>query len=291
LTTLFDDGPRGRDSTFELLRTRPDLSPARAFLEQLWTQYEPYADRNFLTEFRNHIFPRYWEMYLACACLEQELQLRPRRNAAGPDVLIDTRSGCVAIEAVAPEGGDDLDWPPLDTTIGFRLPEDEIIRRYTGVIRTKAKKFDVDLLAGRLQPVDLRVIAVNGINVPLSSAFEDVPRILKAVYPIHHCEAVFDPSGQLRVNWQADRHGLQTRAGSPIPTGIFLDREYTEVSAVLFSSVWPPDTRRPLGHDFIVAHNREALRPLPRGFWPYGKEFWYEGDALCGQTWSTRAES
>jgi hypothetical protein len=221
-------------------------------------------------------------MYLACACVEVGLNVA--RRGSGPDVIVETDAGRVAIEAVAPDSGQRLAWP-LDFAMGSRLPPDEdILPRFTGAIRAKAKQFEEDLEKGRLRPDDIRVIAINTIKVPQARSFEGpVPRPIKAVYPIDDCEVQWTDEGRFRVIVQSSRHEIKSPSGSPISTAGFYERELPEVSAVIFSQSWPPDSRRPLGYDCIVAHNREALRPLPRGFWPYGTEFWYDGDLLYGQ--------
>lgn len=280
--SLFD-ALSGGDSAYSILRIRPDLEDARAFILELWRDYKDIADRNFVTAFREDVFSRTWEMYLACACREAGLKVDRRRS--GPDVVVETGDGRIAIEATAPGGGQNLAWP-LDFSIGSRLPPDEnILPRFTGAVQGKAAEFEDDLAKGRLRPDDIRVIAINTIKVPYARSVEGpVPRPVKAVYPIDECEIEWGEGGRFWVVVKSSRRQITTPSGSPISTSVFCDGDLTEVSAVVFSQAWPPDRRRPLGYDVIVAHNREAVRPLPHGFWPHGLEFWYEGDRLCGKS-------
>lgn len=53
------------------------------FLEELWTQYQPYADDNFASALSTDVHARFWEMYLAVVLLRQGKQLLRRSERAG----------------------------------------------------------------------------------------------------------------------------------------------------------------------------------------------------------------
>src|SRR3954451_7428288 len=56
-------------------------------LEELWAQYEPYADSNFKTEFARQPDPRFWEMYLTVVLLEAGKRIVPREKLPRNSVM------------------------------------------------------------------------------------------------------------------------------------------------------------------------------------------------------------
>jgi hypothetical protein len=69
---LFKDGINAKDPAYNNLRdSKKDwMIEARTFCNQLWKNYQPYADRHFLIEIQRDFHSRFWEMYLACSFME-----------------------------------------------------------------------------------------------------------------------------------------------------------------------------------------------------------------------------
>ena len=56
----------------------------KAWMENLWTQYEAYADSHFLEEFKRHFIERAWELYLGATILSRNFGLNTHKDK-GPD--------------------------------------------------------------------------------------------------------------------------------------------------------------------------------------------------------------
>jgi hypothetical protein len=75
---------QGKDEGYEDLRVKPDDQEIRDFIEEMWKEYWPYADSDFLPKARNRDFQAcYWEMYLGCSLLRQNMQIEPRAERKG----------------------------------------------------------------------------------------------------------------------------------------------------------------------------------------------------------------
>jgi hypothetical protein len=78
---LFDNDDPDASQGFKNLKNAPADSTGgqiREGLEQLWTRFEPYADKEFIAEFGRHPEERFWEMYLGVFLLEGHKALRKR---------------------------------------------------------------------------------------------------------------------------------------------------------------------------------------------------------------------
>src|SRR5882757_1264405 len=56
----------------------------KEWMEDLWQEFEPYADPNFLAEFPKRFNQRSWELYLGATFLDRGYNLA-QHDAAGPD--------------------------------------------------------------------------------------------------------------------------------------------------------------------------------------------------------------
>jgi hypothetical protein len=68
------------DPIYVFIRDDPDQDETRGYLEGLWTEYVPYADRNFLDQFqrRGQFHARTWEMRLTVVLKRLGLPFCPR---------------------------------------------------------------------------------------------------------------------------------------------------------------------------------------------------------------------
>jgi len=121
----------------------PNKKIIKQRLEDFWTNYQDYADRNFLEEIRRNFFhQRAWEMYVANVSLDKGLSLvsRKTRGNEGPDIKIKTENKDIWIEAVAPTGGKGADAvPPTAYGEVMNTPEEEWLLRATTSIDEKKK--------------------------------------------------------------------------------------------------------------------------------------------------------
>jgi len=159
------------DSTYVFVRHDEYDGSHRLYLEDLWAEFEPYSDPNFLNEIprRGHFHARAWEMRLTVVLKRLGLPVCARRTGVGPDIRIDSEPP-IWIEAVAPSGTAEQ-WVMHDLAMRTAVPvrEPEIILRYTQAIREKWDKYNGYLDRGIVAPSDCYVIAVSGSALPQAS--------------------------------------------------------------------------------------------------------------------------
>jgi len=282
--SLFSRNINATDREYILIRDGTKYGKQKDFIENLYSEYDPYADLNFKEEITRHFHQRLWEMYLACAFLRKKFEIVPRTQrskAGGPDICIKDPHGNLWIEAVAPERGSGQDAvPEISSSSGsFLVPEKEIILRYRTAIKEKHEKYQKYLCKGILKDEDRYVIAINGGHVPYAFLEEEdkdeVPLPVKVVFPCGDPQTVNDNETLEIISSQYEyRPNIIKKNGEPVSTMIFLDKEYDGISALLFSVVDAVSSASVLGHDFIIIHNPVAKNRILPGYMNIGKEFW-----------------
>ena len=134
---------------------------------------------------------------------------------------------------------------------------------------------------------DAYIIALNGFPLSYRWADAEMPRVLKAVFPLGHLEVVFDRAStkivETRHQFRAD---IPKGTGSPVSTQTFLSNDYIGISAVMHSYA-NACMALPLGIDFLLAHNPRAACPVPLGLIPVAREYTatpHEGGYLLTDT-------
>jgi len=291
MTSIWSASPRHTDADYDALCPPTRYESQRLFVETLWQEYEPLADRHFRTQIANSFHQRYWEMYLACTLLDQGL---PVQSAdAGPDICVDQGSRKVWIEATAPTGGNNPDAVPekeLNVSadrIAQRVPNREVTLRLCTAIDAKFKKYRNYVANGTIEQDSPYIIAINANGVPFAAQEPNVPRIISAVLPIGDEYVVIN-----RNTLECMESGFQyrptiPRSGAPsIPATLFQDREFAGISAVWYSitNVWSFDLQ--LGQIAYVVRNPLAANPIPHGWLRLGREYWIEHDELRYHDWT-----
>jgi hypothetical protein len=255
-----------------------DTVASRNFVERLWGRYCEYADEHFLLEIRRDFHARFWEMYLTCTLLEYA----PRRGFTvscpkpGPDNLIEFNSRRIWIEAVTATPGDPSRPDSLVERIDGQMsiiPADKIVLRYSNAIATKHVTYLSYLGNNRVAVADSYVVAVCGWPLGYNWASGEMPRFLKALFPVGALGYAIDPTTRQIVDRQHQFRPVIKKANSAsVSTEVFLDDRYRGLSAVLHSHAHAFMTQ-PLGSDFQVAHNPVAAQPVPAGLLPAAQEW------------------
>ena len=247
-----------------------------ANLEQMWEEFKPYSDSNFLTDLtsneENKFQKRYWEMFLGSHLLRQGLKLSHPSKAGGPDFKIEYNGHVLWIEATTPGPSEKNNQVPEISSIhstAKKVPSNEILLRYTGAIDTKFKKYKEYLNKNIVKPNEIFIIAINYYKYsPLYfQGISTYPAIFEAVYPI----------GPQQINKDSS-HGLTLRDkifnvnGKPIDTNLFLNPQYSGITAILFAnqSEYPPKS------EIILVHNKLAANPLHPSPLKVDCEYWLE---------------
>ncbi|NVJ27774.1 hypothetical protein HUW62_41845 [Myxococcus sp. AM011] len=290
-----DDDPEYR----ALLEDVPFHAQLRTYLEAMWSRFRPLASAHWQSEFPRQTHRRFWEMYLCAALLDFGFQLEQLPDDA-PDALVRLPDGRpVWFEAVAADAGEpdnpnsvpQLSELALDVVRVGYLPEDQIILRITNAIVSKVNQRARRIKRGRVKAEDVYVVAVSAGAVPLAFvAMRDLPIAARAVFPVGHQYFKVNTSsfevvdsgwtsrmGVIKKPRPAAMSEVQTNASVVVPTTLFADDEHAGISAIVYSdakvSRHAAERGGKWGDDFVLIHNPFARSPLPRGFFPRGREF------------------
>ncbi len=267
----------------------------RSFMEDLWQIYKPYADTDFPQKIQEDFDARFWEMYLTCALLENSIPVIVKPHKRGPDILIESGTSRIWIEAIAPSSGAENSpdqVPNFEPGVVTRVPEEEIILRLRSAISEKFdNKYFKYLENGVISPSDAYIIAINSCKIPAAIVDSEPPRIIKAVYPAGYTQITIDVKSRDIVDTSLQyRPSVKKASGEEISTDLFLNPEYENLSGILYSRVSVRNLKEHMGEDFIFVHNRLANNKVPQGFFKLGKEYTAEknGDryTFTHKTWS-----
>ena len=207
---LFVDDINPCDKLYRIIRDEDRCLQYKSYMENLWGIYHQYADRDFPKQLSQDFHARFWEMYLTCTLISKSFKVVPKKTRAqGPDILIDDSSRRIFLEAITPSQGDEdnLDKVPnlsFNTRRAERLPDTEIILRYSGAIADKYKKYNSYLGQRIVSPSDSYVIALNSckIGVVAKAETSGLPRIVKSVLPIGNVEVPITRFSGSTVSWR-----------------------------------------------------------------------------------------
>ena len=244
--------------------------PAREFAESLWRHFRRFADPHFLVEVRRDFHSRFWEMYLTCALEEFANQKGSTLSCPkpGPDILLERDGRRIWVEAVVATNGasgrqDSVVEPNPDEP--GKIPEEKLVLRYANAIAEKYQKYLRYLRAGVIHKDDAFVIAVNGaaLSYKWTQLENDVPRFLKAVYPLGVYQLLLDRrTGEIIGRQNEPRFNIVKTNGANVGTTSFLEMRSRGITAILGSSADVVWQSLALGSDFELAHNAQSRSPI-----------------------------
>lgn len=269
--------------------TTDQCKRGRNYLEHLWQACAQYLDSDAAGKATRDFVSVFWELHLAYALKSVGKSLMPRhqlayKNNKGPDLFATNEPG-VWFEAVvvrSGEGPDKLQHPPLMKVYNYN--PDGLVLRLRSAISDKSTKLQDYIEDGIIKPGQATVIAISGVSLPYSYRFSGMPppEIVRAVYPVNNLVFQLNrATGSVTDNHIEYRDRVKKSQGAEVETDVFLNPEFSHISAVLFGeSDWvnPPN---PPGADFKLVHNSMAATPLPDSWLPVGDEYWCRsGDLL-----------
>ncbi len=260
----------------------------KQFSEKLWEQYHPYADPHFLTEIRRDFGARFWEMYLTCALLEDAPRLGYTVSCPkpGPDNLIVHQGRNIWIEAIVATDGDPGKPDSAAEDHSCKIPDEKILLRYANAIMAKHAKYESYRKNGIVKPDEAYVIAISGAQLSYWWADPEIPRFLKAVFPLGALEVIIDrETGKVVDRRQQFRRSVTKKSGSNVQTDIFFDGQYSGISAVLHSYA-NALCKPPMSADFVLVHNPLASQPVALGVLPSGRE--YQATEVAADTYELK---
>jgi len=271
------------EPAYENLRDLSKVAHHRRFVESLWATYAPYADAHFLADAKAHLQERFWEMYLGCTLIHNGYNLCSP-SGKGPEFYSQVGKSRCWFEAIAPGPGDGPDSVPeveYNAPTATKVPEDEILLRLRHAIREKYLKYENYLRDNVLSKSDAYVIAINSKRIRQFVLDSTLPLIVKAVFPFGSLAVSIDTrTGKIIDQYHLHRDQIMKHSGNLVSTNVFLDEQFSGISAIIYSSVdvanYPPS----LGADFRLVHNPLANVPLDRGSFSFGSEYWKEDEQL-----------
>lgn len=273
-------GISSKDQIYNDLRDISDIEyivSARQYLESLWQEYAPYADPDFQQNLALDTNSRVWEMYLTCTLLKNHLPVRPKKEADGPDILIEQGENRIWIEAITPSKGEEGNpdtVPEMLFGVVQRVPDEQITLRYRSAIEDKYKKYRQYLEQGTIRPPDAYIVALNSCKIENAGAELYPPRIVKAVFPIGYPQITIDKNThKVLGEGHQLRYYLKKTRGSIVSTDVFLDMEYRHLSGVLYSRAGICHFPDKIGGDFVFVHNPLTVNRIPHRFIPCEQEY------------------
>ena len=270
------------DTFYDYIRDNPDRKDARDFVEGLWQKYYSYAEPDLLKNAREDFHAKAWEMYLGCLFLAFNFNLQKKTKKEGPDLHLLWNNRSIWVEATAPESGTgDNAVPEYKYNEVSGQPSEQIILRFTSAIQKKFKQYNSYRSEGIINAADFYIIAINGGRIRYSLLAPTLPYIVLSVLPFGDLAFAFDKeSGKLVNSFHQYRDAVTTAKGSPVPTDIFMNKDYAGISAVLYSHMNVVNRPNRIGVEVHIVHNPLADNKLPHGIFPFGTEWRVENNQL-----------
>lgn len=255
----------------------------REWLEGLWHQYAPHADRNFLTEFRTSFPQRAWELYLGATALNRGYSLGENKGAGADLDLLDKDGKRVAwVEAISVLKGTGAD---AVTEMNYHgavvdVPTEAMSLRITQALKDKHDQY-LRRLGKTVKEGEPYIVAID------RSAFghiEHIPLGLRVVYGIGNpvlripipVEGRTEPRDWSKAESAYQRQEvIAKKNGVQITSMFFLDPAHAGISAIIYSSAGilnMPRQPNQLGESLLIAHNPLARNPLI-GKFSFGEEW------------------
>ena len=220
-------------------------------------------------------------MYLTVTFIERGL--RPsKEGSVGPEFSFRAEQKKIWVEAVTPgpgTGEDRVDEPPRGGT--SNVPTEQILLRFTNAVSEKRRQYLASRAQGVISNDDGYVLAINSRGIPHAPYGDTLPFFLQALLPIGNPTIDIDrESGRQIDSYYARRETVTKAKGSPVSTTMFLDRDYSFISAVIHSSVDCVNRPDVLGTDFEVLHNPTALHPLTSSVLGWCRQYVFRDEEL-----------
>jgi len=250
----------------------------RTWMQELWEEFEPYADNHFLGGFKRDFSGRSWELYLGVTFLRRGYSL-DRIGNKGPDLKVIKDGFYTYIEAVSSTPGSGPDQVPdlLEKTVG-NVPEDEMQLRVANSLSYKKLVYDRYLAEGIIKKEDPFIIAINRSAAGLiGDPF--IPLIIKCLFGVGH-PTLQIPIGNTprkrkpKSSWSG-RPILTKKSGSNVPMLFFEDSANAGISAIIYSTdniLNSPKISDQMGENICIIHNPKAANPTPEKFFIFGEE-------------------
>lgn len=250
----------------------------KEWLNELWKQYEPYADKDFAEKIKKEFSQRTWEMYLTCALLNRGFTLKKEKveKTKGPDICLIVGDKNIWVEAVTADVGEGKDKVEIhyDNDIQnirvYDYPEEQTLLRLRNSLDVKFKKHK-EYLGRGLKENEPYIIAVNAGR--LLALNPGVPLILKCLFSVGFLTIPIQDANPQTPFWSR-REELKKKSGGSVSMGFFENSEHSGVSAVMYCAdniLNSPQDKNTMGENFVFALNPLATNPIEERLFDFGQ--------------------
>ncbi|MFA5871583.1 MAG: hypothetical protein WC858_02565 [Parcubacteria group bacterium] len=250
----------------------------KKFFDEMYKQFEPHKDSNFLIDVKSNFHQRTWEMYLACVLLGKGFEISS--SDSGPDIKLVTSGKTIWIECVAPQKGskDSENYVP-DVQYGVLqdVPEKQMLFRLRNSLNEKLRVYQKYVSDGIVKKDDIFIIAVN--RASLDHVDTGIPLILKVLFSIGYQTFRILKAGEKKGDSKFDkpfwsiRKEVPKKNGSPVPMDFFQDPKHAGISAVIYSKDAVLSCREKMGGECVLMHNPLASSPLSEKTFPFFEQY------------------
>jgi len=282
---LFAAEPDGAGAAYTNVRAadHQPLIDAKAHCENLWADFKPLADRQFLDRFPFDFHHRWFEMYTAVALKQAGFEVQSADF--GPDIQTSIDGRQVWIECVCATGGEPgrPDSVPErvvtklgDSPVVTRVPHEKIVLRLRNSLREKADKYTTYPKNGVVSPDDLLVVALNVHAVP--HAWPDMEDFLmRSLYGVGNVVIRMSrDTGEVLGTDREHVASITKASGAEVGVLPFVDGSMGHITGVLGSRADAANRPARLGDDFDFFPNLTADQPWSGGIIKLGEEWSFE---------------
>ena len=177
----------GTDEVYCAIKSKinPRCQEAKMFVEELWGKAHAFIDSDASKKLPNEFHQRFWEIYLAAALLEADLNLQHSSGRDGPDICIKANNGSkIWVEAITASSGKGDDAVQRGEPGVIRdVPDDPIKIRLLNSFDKKWKQYERYRKKNWISSEEPYIIAINAAKVPSATCELEIPRIVRSLLP------------------------------------------------------------------------------------------------------------
>lgn len=254
------------------------IADRRRFFNDLYKQFKPYADSNFLVDIKNDFHQRTWEMYLACILLRRGFQISS--SDKGPDIKLVIGGKTIWIECVAPKKGskDSGNYvPDMECNGEWQdVPEKQMLLRLRNSLSEKFKVYEKYISDGVVDKGDIFIIAIN--RASLDHVDTGIPLIFKVLFSLGYLSFPLLKDSEKKVSksgkpfWSLRRE-IPKKNGNTVPMDFFQNHDHSGISAVIYSKDSVLNCRKKAGEECVLIHNPFASNPLSESTFSFFSQY------------------
>jgi len=273
--TLFTDNIPFSDSNVEIADLKKRFSnfdpyyvvsacipDRKKWFDDIWNVFYPYANEDFVKQYKLDFHQRTWEMYLGYILLKNKYSIEVTKK--GPDFNVNNLHyiECIACNNARFNNKPDF-VPPIINGLVNNYPKNEILLRIASAFYTKYCKYKKYLNQNTIENNKPCIIAINsGKFGRLTDDFP--PLIIQMLFGIGDLCLNFERTGSSSKikNVEFIEKKNVFKGNILIEMNYFCNNSYKEISAVIFSRNNVLNNINSVGSDCVMVRNPYAINPL-----------------------------